>query len=115
VALSFSERDYDITEQSRSLICRIYSKLGAVDIEEFALSWSQHDTGTCRMGDGPRNGVTDGDLRVHESPNLYVAGSAVFTSGGAAHPTLAITVLSQRMAEHLSSEVSSCLRMLHKR
>ena len=80
---------------------RIYSKLGAVDIEESALSWSHRHTGTRRMGDDLRNGVTDGDLRVHESPNLDVAGSAVFTSGGAAHPTLAITARSQRLAEHL--------------
>jgi choline dehydrogenase-like flavoprotein len=47
---------------------------------------ADHHMGTCRMGRNSARNVTDADLRVHGSPNLYVAGSAIFVTGGAANP-----------------------------
>jgi choline dehydrogenase-like flavoprotein len=54
------------------------------------------------MGDDPVTSVVDSDLRVHESPNLYALGSAVFVTGGAANPTLTIVALAHRLAERLA-------------
>ena len=61
-----------------------------------------HHMGTARMHVDPDRGVVDGDGRAHDVDNLYVAGSAVFPTGGAANPTLTIVALAERMAEHLA-------------
>ncbi len=60
-----------------------------------------HQMGATRMSDAPRFGVVDRDLRVHGLTNLFISGSSVFTTGGAANPTLTISALSLRLAEHL--------------
>jgi choline dehydrogenase-like flavoprotein len=61
-----------------------------------------HHIGTTRMSDQSSSGVVDTDLKVHEMDNLYVVGSSVFPTGGAAAPTLTIVALSLRLADHLS-------------
>ncbi|HWP91065.1 MAG TPA: GMC family oxidoreductase [Thermodesulfobacteriota bacterium] len=101
VSLSFSDDDIRTMDHARSLVKSIYSELGGGDVQEEPMSWSHHHIGTCRMGDDPKRSVVDRNLRVHDSPNLYVASSAVFVTGGAAHPTLSITALSHRLADHL--------------
>lgn len=58
--------------------------------------------GTTRMADDERKGVVDRDCKVFGVDNLYVAGSSVFTTSGAANPTLSIVALALRLAEHLS-------------
>jgi choline dehydrogenase-like flavoprotein len=70
-----------------------------------------HFLGTTRMHDSPRNGVVDADCRVHGIPNLFVAGSSVFPTGGYANPTLTIVALALRLATHLQSELQSTQRI----
>lgn len=60
-----------------------------------------HTTGTCRMGASPEQGVTDGNLRVHGTDNLFVCSNAVFPTGSAVNPTLTLTAVSMRLADHL--------------
>lgn len=60
-----------------------------------------HHMGTTRMADDPRHGVTDGQGRVHGLPNLWVAGSSLFPTGGWANPTLTILALALRQADML--------------
>jgi choline dehydrogenase-like flavoprotein len=62
---------------------------------------SAHHSGTARMSETARTGVVDSNCRVHSTDNLYVAGSAVFTTIGYANPTLTITALALRLADHL--------------
>lgn len=62
---------------------------------------SRHHMGTARMNTNPRLGVTDSWGRVHSTENLFVAGSALFPTGGYANPTLTIVALALRQAEHL--------------
>jgi choline dehydrogenase-like flavoprotein len=50
-----------------------------------------------------RLGVVDADCRVHGVPNLFVAGSSVFPTGGYANPTLTIVALAIRLADHLKA------------
>ena len=61
-----------------------------------------HHMGGTRMSDDPAWGVVDRDCRVWGQERLYVAGSSVFPTGGHANPTLTITQLSLRLAEHLA-------------
>ena len=61
-----------------------------------------HQIGTVRMAADPKRGVVDADCRVHGTPNLFVAGSAVFPTSGQANPTLLIAAFSARLAAHIT-------------
>ena len=62
--------------------------------------------GTTRMHDDPKRGVVDANGRVHGIDNLYVAGSSVFPTSGAANPTLTIVALAIRLADRLKAVLS---------
>lgn len=72
-----------------------------------SLTGGNHHMGTTRMGATSRQGVVDGDCRVHGLSNLYVAGSSVFPTGGHANPTLTIVALAVRLAAHLRSHLDA--------
>lgn len=57
-----------------------------------------HHIGTARMSDSPEHGVVDARGRVHGLPNLYVASSAVFPTGGSSNPTFTLLALALRIA-----------------
>jgi choline dehydrogenase-like flavoprotein len=63
-----------------------------------------HQIGTARMGANPRDGVVDGNCRVFNAPNLFVAGSAVFPTSGQANPTFSAITLAVRLARHVAAE-----------
>lgn len=64
---------------------------------------NRHHIGTARMSTHPKDGVVDTNLKVHSVDNLFVSGSAVFTNGGHAVPTMIIMSFAMRLAEHLTS------------
>jgi choline dehydrogenase-like flavoprotein len=66
-----------------------------------------HHMGTTRMASDPRRGVTDAWGRVHGLPNLHIAGSSLFPTGGWANPTLTILALSLRTADRIARELDS--------
>lgn len=86
---------------------------GRLRIEEWLLedaeSWhgmygGNHHMGTTRMSDDPGQGVVDRNCRVHGVDNLFIAGSSVFPTGGFANPTLTLTALAHRLADHLREQ-----------
>lgn len=107
IRLAFAAEDRRTMSEIRNLVNDIYAKLDGTDITETGLSWSHHHIGTCRMGSNAANSVVDRDLKVHGTQNLYVASSAVFPAGGAAHPTLTIAALSHRLAEKIEVELAT--------
>jgi len=60
-----------------------------------------HILGGAVMGDDPAQSVTDAFGRVHDTDNLYIAGTALFPSSGAVNPTFTLTALASRQADHL--------------
>ncbi|HZX25632.1 MAG TPA: GMC family oxidoreductase, partial [Telluria sp.] len=64
-----------------------------------------HHMGTTRMHDSPRHGVVDRNCKVHGLHNLYIAGSSVFPTAGANFPTITLTALALRLADHLGHEL----------
>ena len=62
--------------------------------------------GTTRMGTTAADSVCDATMRVHGYDNLYLAGSSVFPTGGAANPTLTVAALSFRLGEHLRGRMA---------
>lgn len=62
---------------------------------------AHHHMGTTRMSRDPKQGVVDANCRVHGIDNLYIGGSSVFPTSGAANPTFTILALSLRLADEL--------------
>lgn len=58
-----------------------------------------HVMGTARMGSHAKESVVDSNLQSFDHPNLFIEGSAVFPSGGAANPTLTIAALALRSVD----------------
>jgi choline dehydrogenase-like flavoprotein len=71
---------------------------------------AHHTTGTCRMASKAEDGVTDADLKVHETNNLYLCSNGVFPSGSAVNPTLTLAALSIRLADHLIGNTAKSSR-----
>jgi choline dehydrogenase-like flavoprotein len=69
---------------------------------EGALATGDHHMGALRMATHPQEGIVNPDSRIHTVDNLYVAGCAVFPTGGYANPTLTIVALALRLADHLA-------------
>ena len=69
--------------------------------DEGALETGDHHMGALRMSASPEDGIVDIHSGLHRVDNLYIAGSAVFPTGGYANPTLTIVALGLRLADHL--------------
>jgi gluconate 2-dehydrogenase alpha chain len=68
---------------------------------------SSHDLGGLRMGEDPDHSVVDPELRVHDTPGLYVFGGAVFPTCPGVNPTLTLLALCYRAAERLVERLRS--------
>jgi choline dehydrogenase-like flavoprotein len=103
----WTERDAANLQRIRELIGSelANSELGTIQIGRAVVPnpLAHHHAGTTRMHENPREGVTDGNGRVHGVENLYVAGSSLFPTAGFANPTLTIVALSLRLADHLKA------------
>jgi choline dehydrogenase-like flavoprotein len=67
---------------------------------------THHHMGTTRMHIDPKHGVVDENSRVHGLANLFVAGSSVFPTGGAATVTLTLVAMTIRLGDHLKRELA---------
>lgn len=67
-------------------------------------AYGGHHSGTTRMAASPRDGVVDGDCRVHGVGNLYVASSSVQPTSSQANPTLTAIAMALRLADHLKAQ-----------
>lgn len=96
----FDQRMTDIFGKAQD----IYAAMGAKLTDKPSVSWrADHAASTCRMSADERDGVVDRDLKVHGVENLYVCSNATFPSIGAVNPTLTLTALAFRLADHLIS------------
>ena len=68
---------------------------------------SSHDMGSCRMGHDPSTSVVNAELAVHDTPGLYVLGSAVCPSCPGINPTLTLWALCVRAADRLVARLRS--------
>jgi choline dehydrogenase-like flavoprotein len=65
-----------------------------------------HPGGSTRMGRTPGDGVLGADLRTFRVPNLSVAATSAFPTGGGANPTMMLMMAALRLADRLASEQS---------
>lgn len=102
IHFALSDTDRRTHEAARDIAVSLLEARGCRNIEALpGYVRAHHHMGTCRMSSDPAAGVVDADCRVHESPNLYLAGSSVFPTGSGRQPTLTLAALSLRLAEHL--------------
>lgn len=66
-------------------------------------AYGGHHIGTTRMGTSSQNSIVDVNCKVHEVEDLYIASSSVFPTSSQANPTLTITAMALRLADHINS------------
>jgi choline dehydrogenase-like flavoprotein len=86
---------------------RLYEAAGAKRTVTSATPPSTHQMGTARMSHDPALGVTNAYGRAHDVPNLYISDGSVFTTAGAANPTLTIVALALRQADHIGRAIGA--------
>lgn len=88
------------------VVKKIFERMGGVyeDGNPTVNSWRcDHAASTCRMSKDPKDGVVDGDLRIHGVDNVYVCSNAVYPNLGAINPTDTVTALAFRLGDHLNA------------
>jgi choline dehydrogenase-like flavoprotein len=53
------------------------------------------------MGNDPKSSVANKYHRAHDVPNLFIVDGSSFVTGGRNHPTMTISALAYRCADHL--------------
>ncbi|MGA8656549.1 MAG: GMC family oxidoreductase [Chthoniobacterales bacterium] len=82
----------------------ILQAMGATKVwrgDRFTGVGSSHDFGGARMGEDAAATVTSPELRVHDTPGLYVFSGAVFPTCPGINPTLTLLALCWRAADRL--------------
>lgn len=82
------------------------------DLTRFG-AYGGHHIGTAKMGTTPETSVVDADCKVHHVDNLFIASSAVFPTSSQANPTLTITAISLRLADHLAKILGASEQAKH--
>jgi choline dehydrogenase-like flavoprotein len=65
---------------------------------------TSHHMGTTRMASDAHSGVVDGNLKVHGTDNLFVAGAGVYPTSGFQNPTFTAMALGIRLADALRAK-----------
>lgn len=107
VHFSRTTREMDNANDRLKLLEGVLEKMGLeITSSKVDKPGGHHTTGTARMGTSPKNSVTDRDMKVHETNNLYVCSNAAFPTGSAVNPTLTLTAMAFRLVDHLIKENS---------
>lgn len=72
--------------------------------------FSLHETGTCRMGDDPKNFVTNRFGQCHDVPNLFCCDASVFPFPTDKTTTLSIMAFTLRTCGHLAKNLRDGFR-----
>jgi choline dehydrogenase-like flavoprotein len=98
--------DFKAMEFFRDKSVEILKAAGAKEVWAENINDSRggaHSRGTCRMGNDPKSSVVNRFHRAHDVPNLFVVDGSSFVTGGRNHPTMTISALAFRAAEHLAA------------
>ncbi len=101
-------RDPNFKKRATSRLDLMSKVFGAMDYSIEYARWDDpgghHATSTCRMADSPENGVTDKNMKVFGTKNLFVCSNAAFPNCTAVNPTLTLTAMSMRLGDHLIND-----------
>jgi choline dehydrogenase-like flavoprotein len=66
-----------------------------------------HQMGTCRMGDDPKQSVVDRFCRVHDTPNVFVVDSSFFPTGFGLNPMVTVMANALRVGTWIVEQSES--------
>ena len=99
VRYNLHDNDKKLMRYAKDMVERIQWAAGAEEVVEeqrFA-----HLVGAARMGNDPRDSVTNSFGRTHDVGNLFVCDGSLFPTQGSANPGLTIQCLAARTADYL--------------
>ncbi|MBA0086532.1 MAG: GMC family oxidoreductase, partial [Acidobacteria bacterium Pan2503] len=99
--------DQALRKHAQAQMSRMYEAIGAKRIVLGPTPPATHNMCTARMSANPRDGVTNGWGQTHDIKNLFISDGSVFTTAGAANPTLTIVALALRQAEYIVGEMKA--------
>jgi len=65
---------------------------------------SQHQAGTCRMGNDPQTSVTNRYGQLHEIDNVFIADGSLHVTNGGFNPVLTIMALAYWVSDYIKNE-----------
>lgn len=104
ITYDMRDNEHRLAEWMENKSEEILREMGAAKIwrgPRFTGVLSSHDLGGARMGEDPASSVVDPDLRVHDTPGLYVFSGATFPTCPGINPTHTLWALCYRAAERL--------------
>lgn len=109
---TWRDEDRELVYRAQDVMAREIAKSGIGEFRiqrpfEMKTSSTTHFLGATRMSADPRDGVVDTNGRVHGVPNLMIAGSAVFPTGGYANPTLSLVAMAIRAADRVKRDLQA--------
>ena len=114
VHFSRTEEEMKNANDRLKLLEQVLEKMGLeIIISKVDKPGGHHTTGTARMGTTPENSVTDKNMKVHKTTNLYVCSNAAFPTGSAVNPTLTLTAMAFRLVDHLINESTKITQEKH--
>jgi gluconate 2-dehydrogenase alpha chain len=109
ITYDMRENEHRLADWMESKAEEILRAMGATKTwrgDRFTGVGSSHDFGGARMGDDPVSSVVDAELRVHDTPGLYVFSGATFPTCPGINPTLTLAALCYRAAERLVARLN---------
>lgn len=109
--ITYKLSDYSLKAlvDGRRVVSEILTKAG-VDVIPVtdppnSYNGAGHPMGTMRMGTSADDSVVDSYGRSHAHKNIFLVGSSMFVTGSCVNPTLLLTALAIRSAEHIAATV----------
>ena len=105
--ITFKLTDWDMQGYHKfsEVATKLGEAMGAKDISEVSppgINVGYHPSGATAMAKNPDEGVCDENLKVFGLKNLHIISNSVFPHMGANVPTLTISALALRLADHLT-------------
>ncbi|CAM4352794.1 GMC oxidoreductase [Paenibacillus alkaliterrae] len=104
---SFSDTDLEVIRQMEQGMKEAAEamKVTLEPICALPLGLVMHDMGTCRIGTDPSSSAANPYGQIHGISGLYVAGSSMIPTSGAANPFLTTAALSIRTADYIIQQM----------
>jgi choline dehydrogenase-like flavoprotein len=108
ISVHYQPNNLEAHKRLKTKFKSILKEIGMPLVIDFEVPFKvlNHQVGTCRFGDDPRENVLDRNCRAHDLDNLYVVDASFFPSSAAINPSLTIIANALRVAEHLKHRLN---------
>ena len=110
VHFAWDENTLNMWEHSKQACEQLFHDMGGVyqgHGQPESPGWSLHETGTCRMGNDPKQFVTNRFGQAHDVPNLYACDASVLLNCTDKTTTLSVLAFALRTSEYIVQQFKS--------